>query len=142
MAYYDKATSDELKDKFKDLAVPTGADYSGLIDYFNKGLQGMDDTGVQGHNPDLSTYIQGTMGLDFTQQDVKNIPVGYIYFDTTLNKPIWYTGTIWVDALGEPPYFTVGFSRVNMGSEIKHDPSYTVSPTTDDAKTDETVLNN
>jgi len=42
MAYYDKATSDELKDKFKDLAKPTGADFSGLVGYFDKGLQGMD----------------------------------------------------------------------------------------------------
>lgn len=42
MAYYNKATSDELKDKFKDLAVPTGADFSGLVGYFDKGLQGMD----------------------------------------------------------------------------------------------------
>lgn len=42
MAYYDKATSDELKDKFKDLAVPTGADFSELVGYFDKGLQGMD----------------------------------------------------------------------------------------------------
>ncbi|WP_063285576.1 hypothetical protein [Secundilactobacillus collinoides] len=25
---------------------------------------------------------------------------GYQYFDTTLNKPIWYTGTAWVDATG------------------------------------------
>lgn len=33
MTYYDKATIDELKDKFKDLAKPTGADFSGLIDY-------------------------------------------------------------------------------------------------------------
>jgi len=52
MAYYDKATSDELKDKFKDLAKPTGADFSGLVDYFNKGLQGMDDTGIQGPKGD------------------------------------------------------------------------------------------
>lgn len=43
MAYYDKTTSDELKDKFKDLAVPTGADFSGLVGYFDKGLQGMDE---------------------------------------------------------------------------------------------------
>lgn len=43
MAYYDKATSDELKDKFKDLSVPTGADFSGLVGYFDKGLQGMDE---------------------------------------------------------------------------------------------------
>lgn len=44
MAYYNKATSDELKDKFKDLAVPTGADFSGLVGYFDKGLQGMDES--------------------------------------------------------------------------------------------------
>ncbi len=44
MSYYDQATSDELKDKFKDSAVPTGDDYSGLISYFDKGLQGMDET--------------------------------------------------------------------------------------------------
>ena len=25
---------------------------------------------------------------------------GYQYFDTTLNKPIWYTGSKWVDATG------------------------------------------
>ncbi|MDP5372523.1 hypothetical protein QU585_10175 [Lactiplantibacillus plantarum] len=25
---------------------------------------------------------------------------GYQYFDTTLNKPVWYTGTAWVDATG------------------------------------------
>ena len=96
--------------------------------------------------PDLSNYTQGTMGLDFTQQDVTNIPAGYRYFDTTLNKPIWYTGTIWVDALGQPPYFTVGLSRVNMSSEINHEHNHSINenvyPTTDDAKTDETELNN
>ncbi|WP_420327975.1 hypothetical protein [Lactiplantibacillus plantarum] len=103
--------------------------------------------GDKGDTPDLSTYTRGTIGLDFAQQDITNIPAGYRYFDTTLNKPIWYTGTIWVDALGQPPYFTVGLSRVNMSSEIKQDPSHTpinvnVPPTTDDAKTDETELNN
>lgn len=29
-----------------------------------------------------------------------NIPIGYIYFDTTKGKPIWYNGTNWVDATG------------------------------------------
>ena len=29
-----------------------------------------------------------------------NIEVGFCYFDTTLNKPIWWTGTKWVDATG------------------------------------------
>ena len=27
-------------------------------------------------------------------------PPGYMYFDTTLEKPIWYTGTSWVDSTG------------------------------------------
>ena len=63
MAYYDKATSDELKDKFKDLAKPTGADFAGLVDYFNKGLQGMDDTGIQGSKgPKGDTGPQGAKG--------------------------------------------------------------------------------
>lgn len=48
MAYYDKETSDELKDKFKDLAVPTGADFSGLVSYFDNGLQGMDKASTIG----------------------------------------------------------------------------------------------
>jgi hypothetical protein len=26
--------------------------------------------------------------------------VGYIYFDTTLGKPVWWNGTAWVDAIG------------------------------------------
>ena len=43
MAYYDKATSDELKDKFKDLAKPTGADFSSLVDYIDSGLKALDD---------------------------------------------------------------------------------------------------
>ena len=29
-----------------------------------------------------------------------NISTGYQYFDTSLNKPIWYTGKNWVDATG------------------------------------------
>lgn len=29
-----------------------------------------------------------------------NVPNGYVYFDTTLNKPIWWTEAGWVDALG------------------------------------------
>ena len=29
-----------------------------------------------------------------------NIPVGYMFFDTGLQKPIYWTGTKWVDATG------------------------------------------
>lgn len=28
------------------------------------------------------------------------IAVGFQYFDTTLNKPIWWNGSAWVDATG------------------------------------------
>ncbi len=29
-----------------------------------------------------------------------SIRIGFQYFDTTLEKPIWYNGTEWVDATG------------------------------------------
>lgn len=28
--------------------------------------------------------------------------IGYIYYDTTINKPIWWTGDKWIDATGTP----------------------------------------
>jgi hypothetical protein len=28
------------------------------------------------------------------------LPIGQFYFDTTLNIPVWYNGTAWVDATG------------------------------------------
>lgn len=28
--------------------------------------------------------------------------VGRTYFDTTIGRPIWYTGTGWIDAQGNP----------------------------------------
>lgn len=43
MAYYDKAASDALKAKFSDLAKPTGADFSSLVDYIDSGLKALDD---------------------------------------------------------------------------------------------------
>jgi hypothetical protein len=27
---------------------------------------------------------------------------GYCYFDTTLGKPVWWTGSAWLDATGAP----------------------------------------
>lgn len=43
MAYYDKTASDSLKAKFSDLAKPTGADFSSLIDYIDAGLKAIDN---------------------------------------------------------------------------------------------------
>lgn len=33
----------------------------------------------------------------------ENYCIGFQYFDTTLNKPIWWTGSTWVDANGNNP---------------------------------------
>lgn len=30
------------------------------------------------------------------------VAVGTVYFDTTLGKPVWWTGSNWVDATGKP----------------------------------------
>ena len=35
-----------------------------------------------------------------SQRPQIGLVVGFQYFDTTLNKPIWWTGTKWVDATG------------------------------------------
>lgn len=32
---------------------------------------------------------------------IDNLYIGMQFFDTTLNKPIWYNGKEWVDAMGE-----------------------------------------
>ncbi len=34
------------------------------------------------------------------KRPVKNLFIGRPYFDTTLNRPIWYTGTNWIRADG------------------------------------------
>ncbi len=35
-----------------------------------------------------------------TDQRPVNMAEGYMYFDKTLGKPIWYSGTSWVDSTG------------------------------------------
>lgn len=35
-----------------------------------------------------------------TENRPTNIPIGFQYFDTTINKPIWWTGIKWVDSTG------------------------------------------
>ncbi len=38
---------------------------------------------------------------DTTENRPTNLkPIGYMYFDTTLNKPIWWDGTKWIDSTG------------------------------------------
>ena len=40
------------------------------------------------------------LGNTTRKRPTENIPIGLMYFDTTLSKPIWWTGTNWVDATG------------------------------------------
>jgi hypothetical protein len=35
-----------------------------------------------------------------TDRPTTNLVIGDYYFDTTLNLPIWYDGTDWIDAAG------------------------------------------
>ena len=35
------------------------------------------------------------------QRPTQGLYKGFQYFDTTLNKPIWWTGSAWVDATGQ-----------------------------------------
>ena len=75
MAYYDKETSDELKDKFKTGDVPTGDDFSGLIGYFDNGLQGMDKGIADGSvtNAKLASKSVSRDKLDFQTPDFTNL---------------------------------------------------------------------
>lgn len=50
-------------------------------------------------------YFPATIGrIDATSGITANRPInpviGFLYFDTTLAKPVWYTGTKWVDSTG------------------------------------------
>lgn len=51
----------------------------------------------------VNTLLQYIAGLITSAKSISNdssIPVGYQRFDDILNKPIWWTGTKWVDATG------------------------------------------
>jgi len=51
---------------------------------------------------DICTYKHGlkTASITAERPDAKEIKRGFQYFDVTLNKPIWWTGSKWVDATG------------------------------------------
>lgn len=52
---------------------------------------------------ELKSIVDDKMSLLFgatTDRPTANIETGQMYFDTTLNVPIWYDGTNWVDVSG------------------------------------------
>ena len=67
----------------------------------------------KGDNKDINNYVDwthdenwqiinklSTFGNIAERPKLNSEIKGYQYFDTTLNKPIWWTGTKWVDATG------------------------------------------
>ncbi|MGW6383129.1 hypothetical protein [Peribacillus butanolivorans] len=52
---------------------------------------GYSDTGWRG--------VQ-TINANTTADRPASPPIGYQFFDTTLGKPVWYSGTVWKDAIG------------------------------------------
>lgn len=49
---------------------------------------------------DAKGNVYGTKYSGTTENRPSSINAGFQYFDTTLNKPIWYTGSAWADATG------------------------------------------
>ena len=47
-------------------------------------------------NQNLATPSSGNSA----SRPITNLVVGQVYYDTTLNKPIWWNGTFWKDADG------------------------------------------
>jgi len=46
-------------------------------------------------------WVQIGGGSGSTANRPTDVHTGYMYFDTTLGKPVWWNGTVWVDANGE-----------------------------------------
>jgi hypothetical protein len=63
----------------------------------------------------LGTPASGTTA----DRPVLDLQVGQVYFDTTLNKPTFWDGTQWIDALGGPLVAVTGVqSTLNIGSVV------------------------
>lgn len=81
----------DLEKKIQDLSTELGHAKSDLNGALNRFMDFIKDTYKQ---------LLPTMGNGITTSRPSNVNVGYMYFDTTVNKPIWYNGTQWVDATG------------------------------------------
>ena len=61
-----------------------------------------DDT-AQSELEDSITALQTPNAGTTANRPDEDVPAGFMYFDTTLGLPIWYTGSAWVDATGSDP---------------------------------------
>ena len=82
-----------------------------------------------------------------TQRPTYNLVVGQRYYDTTLNKPIFWNGTSWVDSNGETIGLTVSDTTVLIGAAVNSTASVNVyyagstAPTIDVLNPDNTANN-
>jgi hypothetical protein len=44
--------------------------------------------------------------------------IGQTYFDTTLNRPIWWNGEYWINAIGEPLIYVVGIATIGKVGNV------------------------
>lgn len=61
-------------------------------------------------NTTINRYIVGlsNSGTSDNRAALNNNDIGFMYFDTILEKPIWWNGDSWVDVDGYPTYKKVG----------------------------------
>jgi hypothetical protein len=48
----------------------------------------------------LDNYQQ-MLSCKSNERPKENLKIGFFVFDIDLNKPIWWNGTVWVDAMGQ-----------------------------------------
>jgi hypothetical protein len=47
-----------------------------------------------------------------SSRPTEGLLVGQTYFDTTLNRPIWWNGSYWINAIGEPLIYLDGVKTI------------------------------
>jgi hypothetical protein len=47
-----------------------------------------------------------------TSRPTQRLLVGQVFFDTTLDRPIWWNGEYWINAIGEPLLTITGVKTV------------------------------
>ena len=70
---------------------------------YQQGYQDQINNALRLYFAQLDNFTQGSVIPAFgttTQRHTAKLQVGQQFFDTTLNLPIWWTGTKWINASG------------------------------------------
>ena len=70
---------------------------------YQQGYQDQVNNALRLYFAQLDNFTQGTVipaSGTTNQRPTANLQVGQQFFDTTLNLPIWWTGTKWINASG------------------------------------------